>query len=354
LSILRKDLMISSRINLKSFTREGLKDLITSLGWKTYRADQIFQWLWQKGSIEFDGMTNLAQRYRAELKRRFRIGQMKVCKQIPAQDGSVKYLFQLEDGVGIESVYMPEPSRRSVCVSVQVGCPLHCHFCATGRSGFIRNLRAWEIADQVVTIQRLEGVRISHVVFMGMGEPMLNLDEVLKSVEILNDDLGPNIGARRMTISTAGIPEGIIRLIHFPLPIKLAVSLNAATDRIRSLLMPINRRYPIRKVIAALHRYVAMTNRMVTIEYVMFQGLNTTKEEGLRLIRLVKKLKCKINLIPYNPIDGCDLLPPEEDEMMSFYELLRTAHKTVTIRKSRGKDVEAGCGQLRSRPLSVS
>lgn len=337
--------------NLKEFLLDGLVGIMKDKGLDGYRGYQIFQWLWQKGALDIDEMTNISKRLRKRLLGGFYIGSLRTLKRARARDGSIKYLFELEDNWTIESVFMPEDDRKSVCVSVQVGCPLGCKFCATGRSGFERNLYAWEIAEQVIAIQRAEQVRITNVVFMGMGEPMLNLNAVLDACRILNSDLGPNIGARKMTISTAGIPNGILKFATEPMQLKLAISLNATTDELRDILMPVNRRHPIGEVIGAVRKYQAVKNRMVTIEYIMIEGLNISAQDARRLLKITRDLRCKINLIPYNPIPGGGYSPPSYRSMMRFFDLLLNAKKTVTIRDSRGSDIGAGCGQLR---LTVS
>ncbi|HIE06058.1 MAG TPA: 23S rRNA (adenine(2503)-C(2))-methyltransferase RlmN [bacterium (Candidatus Stahlbacteria)] len=341
-------------INLKSFSLEELKDLVKGYGFKDYRGRQIFQWLWQKGVLQIDKMTNISKKYRDLLLKNHYIGSLRILKRIKSEDSAVKYLFELEDGLTIESVFIPEPDRKSVCVSVQVGCSLNCRFCATGRAGFDRNLNAWEIADQVICIQRIEGVRITNIVFMGMGEPMLNLDAVIEACQILNSDLGLNIGARKMTISTVGIPEGIAKLTKNRMQLKLAISLNASDDRKRSLLMPINRRYNISRIIKAVRDFQSARNSMVTIEYIMIDDVNISRTDAFRLLALTEKLRCKINLIPLNPFPGCEFSTPATRTVETFREILAKGNKTVTVRNSRGSDIGAGCGQLRSSGLLVS
>lgn len=341
-------------INLKKFSLDGLVALIRRRGLDDYRGRQIFQWLWQKEVLSFDSMTDLSRRLRESFKDEFYVGSLRILRRTEASDSSVKYLFELEDGLTIESVYMPEIDRKSVCVSVQVGCGLGCRFCATGQFGFERNLLGWEIADQVISVQRVENVRITNVVFMGMGEPMLNIDAVFQACQILNSDLGPNIGARRMTVSTAGLPEGIIKFAALPMQLKLAISLNATTDELRNMIMPINKKHSIKDVIEAIRRYQFVKNRMVTIEYVMIKDFNITPIDARRLISLMSDLRCKINLIPFNPFPGCEFTPPGNSEMMSFYNILLGSDKTVTIRNSRGSDIGAGCGQLKSSVLLTS
>ncbi len=242
--------------DIKSYTLEELIQLSESLGWEHYRAYQIFQWLWQKNTASFEQMTNLSKNLRAELVQKFYISQLSTASIITAPDSTKKFLFLLQDGNLIESVLISNQNRYTVCVSTQVGCPLGCRFCATATIGFKRNLKWYEIAEQIRMIILNTNIYPRNVVMMGMGEPFLNLDEVFKAVNLTNSDYGFKIGARRITISTAGIPEGIYRIAEFPLQIRLAISLNATTDEIRSQLMPINNRYPISQILEAAQAYV--------------------------------------------------------------------------------------------------
>jgi 23S rRNA (adenine2503-C2)-methyltransferase len=336
-------------INIKAFTLEELTRLAEEMGWEGYRPQQIFQWLWQKDAESFDQMTNLSKQFRSQLAERFYISRLQSVRTISSPDQTTKCTFRLEDGNLIESVLLFDQNRRTVCVSTQAGCSLGCRFCATARSGFKRNLKWFEIVNQIQVLARLTGVQPTNIVFMGMGEPLLNLDEVLRAVQVINSDYGLRIGARRITISTAGIPEGILRLAGFPRQVRLAVSLNATSDSTRSQLMPINRRYPLKTLLAAVREYIKKTGRRVTFEYVLINGVNNLTEDIDRLARLVKNIPCKVNLIPFNPFPGSDFQPPSAENLRQFARTLYPLLPAVTIRKSKGSSILAGCGQLATR-----
>lgn len=367
---------------------DHLTGFVRELGWEDYRARQIFSWLWQKGASDWGTMTNLSRAARDQLQRHAEIRWPSLVRVQAGSDGTRKLLFALADGQTIESVYLPDRpdlaahpaapgrgksvqgpeltlwSRRTVCVSTQVGCALGCRFCRTGRMGFRRNLSPGEIASQVLLTAQYAQVNLTNVVMMGMGEPLLNLDAVLSAGAIINSDLGLCIGARHITISTAGIPEGIRRLGEHPRQFKLAVSLNAADDQKRSRLMPINKRYPLSDLLAAVRDYVRRTRKRVTFEYVVMPGLNDSSEDARNLIRLLRGIPCKINLIPLNPITSppegskarrrditSQVRPAAHDRDVSlcverFAALLYSDLPAVTIRRSRGVDIMAACGQL--------
>jgi 23S rRNA (adenine2503-C2)-methyltransferase len=336
-------------VDLKSLGLEQLAEFLSGLGWESYRTRQVFTWLWQKGIQDIDAMTNLAKAKRDDLKAKSRIGALKLVRQISSHDRTTKFQFELEDGLGIESVFIPDPPRRTVCVSSQVGCPLGCDICYTGQLGFKRNLKFSEIADQVLQVGRLTGTLITNVVMMGMGEPMLNLDEVLKAGEILNSDLGLKIGARHITISTAGIPQGIRRLADYPKQFKLAVSLNAADDKTRSRLMPVNRKYGLDVLGEAIQYYVKRTHKRVTFEYVLVHGVNDRPEDAQKLMKMLKYVPCKINLIPLNECPNREYHSPAPEQVEEFAQVLYPHLPAVTIRRSRGGDIRAACGQLAGR-----
>ena len=333
-------------INLKSFTFFQLKELIKELGWEEYRATQIFTWIWQKGINDIDQMTNLAKTKRELLKEKYYISQLKLAKTQKAKDSTQKFLFTLMDDENIESVYIPESSRKTVCVSTQVGCALGCQICYTGQIGFLRNLKFFEIADQVLQVQKLVGQKLTNVVFMGMGEPFLNYDESLKAVELLNSDNGLNIGARKITVSTVGITDKIYQFTQFPLQVKLAISLNGADDKTRNYLMPITKKYPLKELIEAIRHYTKMKKKRITFEYVLVKGINDRAPDADKLRKLLIGIPCKINLIPFNPYPGCKLKQPTLTEIESFARSLYTGLPAVTIRKSKGSEILAGCGQL--------
>jgi 23S rRNA (adenine2503-C2)-methyltransferase len=340
-------------IDLKSFDLAGLEQFTAGLGWEPYRAKQLFTWLWQKGISDIDVMTNLAKAKRDVLKAKAYISTLKLARRLSSKDGTTKFQFEMEDGLGIESVFIPDSARRTVCVSSQVGCPLGCDICYTGQLGFKRNLKSYEIADQVLQVALLvsegQGSAVTNVVMMGMGEPMLNLDEVLKAGEILNSDLGLRIGARHITISTAGIPQGIRKLADYPKQFKLAVSLNAADDRTRSKLMPVNRKYGLDVLGEAIQYYVKKTHKRVTFEYVLVHGVNDRPEDAQKLMRMLKYVPCKINLIPFNSCPNRDYAAPSLEQVEAFAQVLYPHLPAVTIRRSRGSEIRAACGQLAGR-----
>ncbi|MGQ9708352.1 MAG: 23S rRNA (adenine(2503)-C(2))-methyltransferase RlmN [bacterium] len=336
-------------INIKAFTIEELNRLAEKMGWEKYRPRQIFQWLWQQDAASFDQMSNLSKEFRYQLAQRFYISRLEPFRTISSPDRTIKCTYKLNNCNLIESVLIFEQNRRTICVSTQVGCALNCRLCATARLGFKRNLKWFEIVEQIKSLSRVTMVQPTNIVFMGMGEPLLNLDEVLKAVQVINSDYGLRIGARRITISTAGIPAAILRLADFPLKVRLAISLNATTDKIRSKLMPINRRYPLNTLLAAVREYVKKTRRRVTFEYVLIDGTNNLPDDVARLVRLLKNIPCKVNLIPFNPFPGSEFNPPNDDNIQQFARALYPLLPAVTIRKSKGASILAGCGQLAAR-----
>lgn len=332
--------------NLKSLTLPELSELVKSLGWEDYRAKQIFTWIWQKGITDINLMTNLAKLKREQFQKDYYISALKLVEKNQAKDGAQKFLFELEDSNYLESVFIPESSRKTVCVSTQVGCTLGCRICYTGKIGFTRNLKFFEIADQVLQIQLLTGERISNVVFMGMGEPFLNYNESLKAIEVINSDFGLNIGARKITVSTSGITERIYDFADFPLQAKLAISLNAANDELRNELMPINKKYPLKELIKAIKYYTDKKKKRVTFEYVLIKGVNDRLQDVRALVHLLKGIPCKINLIPFNPYPNSKFISVSLENMQEFAEMLYPELPAVMIRKSRGSDILAACGQL--------
>ncbi len=332
--------------DIKTFTFEQLKDLGAELGWQRFRAQQIFLWLWQKHVTTFDQMTNLSKEFRARLAERFFISNLVPIKIQKSADKTTKFTFRLSDGNVIESVLLFDQNRRTVCVSTQVGCGLGCRFCATARMGFKRNLYWHEIVEQIQAIIRETKIMPTNVVFMGMGEPLLNWSAVVEAVKAINSNYGLKIGARRITISTAGIPEGIRKVADFPLQLRLAISLNATTDKVRSQIMPINNRYPLKTIFPAILEYIKKTKRRVTFEYVLIDGVNDRDEDGKRLIARLKNIPCKINLIPFNPFPGSEFRPPSPRSVEKFARALYPFLPAVTIRKSKGTKILAGCGQL--------
>lgn len=339
--------------NYKALNIKELGDLMESLGESRFRASQIYRWMWKRGVTSIDSMSDISKKARALLKENGYVGELKLKAAYPSRDGSVKFLFQLEDGKEVESVYIPDGDRKTVCVSVQVGCPMGCKFCATGSLGFTRNLKFWEIADQVLQVQKFmrtytgdPELRITNVVYMGMGEPLVNLNEVKKSVYTLNSHIGLNIGSRRITISTVGIIPGIYELAEFDRQVKLAVSLHSAIQSKRAEIVPVAKAYPLHKLRKAIIHYFEKKRRWVTFEYLLLPGFNDSEDDIRALEEFVSGIPSKINVIPFNPYPGAIFRAPTDKEIERFMRRLQKLPHTVTLRASRGGDVGGACGQL--------
>lgn len=345
--------MTSTKTNIKSFTQEELQTKLAEHGLKKFRANQILTWIYKDYAQSFEDMTNIAKPERALLAANFSIASLTILKIEVSKDGTRKFLFELEDKHTIESVLIPDEDRMTLCISSQVGCPLACQFCLTGTQGFTRNLKAYEIADQVLEVMRIlrnEHVsNITNIVLMGMGEPLANFEEVKKALKLLTSDKGLSFSPRRVTLSTAGLVPEIIALGKSGIKVNLAVSLNATTDEIRDRIMPINKRYPLKELLAACRYFPLEPRRRITFEYVMLKGVNDTEEDALRLARLLKGIKCKVNLIPFNPYPGSEFKRPEDSAVRRFQTMLLDHHYTAPIRESRGRDISAACGQLREQ-----
>lgn len=334
-----------------SLNREELEEELVSAGFPAYRARQIYSWLYNRGVTDISAMSNIPNALRAHLLDRGLIVPVSVVGRRSSQvDETVKYLIGLRDGLKVESVLMPGAGKATICVSTQVGCALGCAFCATGKMGFARNLTAGEIVGQVLAVRAGSPHPASrerlNLVFMGMGEPLANCPALFNAIRILNDPNGVAVGARRMTVSTAGLPRGIRRLATLDIQVGLAVSLNAATDELRSKLMPINERYPIRHVINAAAAYAGSNGRRVTLEYVMLGGVNDKIRDAEALASVASELPCKINIIEYNKCPGSRFRPPTPGAVARFVEYLYDHAPAVTVRSSRGADIDAACGQL--------
>lgn len=337
--------MEDPRTDLKGMSSDELERFIAALGKEKYRTKQLLSWIYAKGVSDFEAMTDLSRSFRDELTRIARISAVEEIEHQTSDDGTTKFLFQLEDGLRIESVLIREERRRTVCLSSQVGCALGCAFCATGRMGFVRNLAPAEIVDQLIAVRRSEE-SVTNVVLMGMGEPLLNYDNVLKALRLMNLEMGIALGMRKITLSTAGIVPGIERLARERLHIGLAISLNATDDRTRIRLMPINRRYPIDKLLSVTRTFGRTTRRRITFEYILIDGVNDTPEDAARLVRLLREIPCKINLIPLNPIPGSSLRRPTSERIEHFRDFLLSHHFTAPLRESKGRNIAAACGQL--------
>ncbi len=334
------------KVNVTGMTLEQMESLMESIGQPKYRAAQLFNWIYKRGVLSFNEMTNFARSLRQQLEDLAEIGHILVEKQVSSTDEqTTKFLFKLADGLHVESVFMIDGKRRTVCLSSQVGCALGCSFCATGKMGFQRNLSAGEIVDQLLAIQRALNVEATNIVIMGMGEPFLNYDEVIEACDIISHDKGIAIGKRKITISTSGIVPAIKRFTDEGQRYKLAISLNASDDKIRNQLMPINKKYPMNELINAARYYAAKSRHRITFEYVMIVGMNDRVEDALKLSKLIKGLKCKINIIPYNSIDK-QQRPSSEETINAFIRPFLNMNVVISVRRSKGVDIGAACGQL--------
>jgi len=339
---------IPPRQDLANLDRSSLEEVFAASGIPRFRARQVFRWVYGKGVTDFAAMTDLGAGLRAELDRLFRISTPQLIREDRSADGTRKFLLGLEDGRRIEAVYIPDTPRQTFCISSQVGCAMNCDFCLTGKMGFGRNLTAGEIAGQVRVLAHATGLASStfNIVLMGMGEPLHNYDNVMTALRILADEHGFAITPRRVTLSTVGIVPGMERLAKEPWMPNLAVSLHATTDEQRNALVPINRKYPIAQLMAACRRFPLKRRARITFEYVLLDGVNDTPADARRLVRLVGDMKAKVNLLPLNPAPGIPYERPSDERVSRFAGVLARHGVTVSVRKSRGRDIRAACGQL--------
>jgi 23S rRNA (adenine2503-C2)-methyltransferase len=345
--------MTTKAIPIKALSFDELKEKLVAMGLKAYRAGQIFAWIYHQHATSFNEMTNIARAERELLAAVFAITAPEVLLVERSSDGTRKFLFGLDDGHTVESVLIPDEDRQTLCISSQVGCRQACRFCLTAQSGFIRNLKAYELSDQVLEVSRVlrrEGSRdITNIVLMGMGEPLANFVEVTRALRTITSDKGMGISPRRVTVSTSGLVPEIGKLGALGLRVNLAVSLNASTDEVRDRIMPVNKRYPIRELLAACRRFPLEPRRRITFEYVLLKKVNDTPEDALRLAKLLRGIKCKVNLIPFNPFPGSGFQRPDDVAVRRFQQVLLDHHYTAPVRESRGRDISAACGQLRER-----
>lgn len=332
--------------NLSGLTLKEIEQITDELGATKFRARQIHNWIYLKSVKEIDEMTDLSKKFRDELKTVAQVTNIKIKVKQVSTDGTIKYLLEFPDGECVETVLMRFDNRANLtaCVSSQVGCAVNCSFCATGKRGFIRNLTYKEIIEQVLTIQRDTGLKVTNVVFMGQGEPLLNLDNVLKAMEMFNESF--QIGARRLTVSTSGIIPQIKKLADLDMQSTLALSLHASNHEVRKQLMQIENKYPMDELHKALKYYVEKTGRRITIEYLLIKDLNDTITSAKQLAAYLKDIKCNINLIPYNPTAKNDYKRSSNNSIMKFKYLMEHSGKKVTVRLERGGDIDAACGQL--------
>ena len=363
------------KINLKALTEQEIVKFAETHGQSPYRAKQIISWIYKKYAATFEEMTDLSKSFRELLNKTAFISSLKLLSRIiGTKDGTQKFLFELEDGETIESVLIPDNDRLTLCISSQVGCAMGCKFCVTGKMGLKRNLKAYEIIDQIISVSRIiaknsitlpvlplnkgkneEGLirgsgdfKITNIVFMGMGEPLHNFPEVLEALRRITDLLG--FSKRRVTLSTVGIVPKIFELAEKAPRINLAISINATTDEIRNKIMPINQKYHLKELLNACRKFPLEPKRRITFEYVLLEGINDSKEDALRLINLLKGVRSKVNLIPYNnpPLKKTDFRAPAEERILAFQKILQNAGITAIIRKSKGRDIFAACGQLKT------
>ncbi len=335
-----------NKTDLKGQTLDELQTFVQSFGEKSFRAQQIFKWIYGAGVNSFEEMTNLSKDLRLRLNQKAQICKLQVVtSQKSTKDESTKFLFRLQDSQKIESVLMIDDQRTTLCISTQVGCAIDCKFCATGTMGLKRQLTAGEIVDQFLTVQEITGQSISNVVCMGMGEPFHNYENLMKAFALLCDDLGPNLAKRHIVVSTSGLVPKIKRFTDEAHKYRLAISLNATTDPVRSKIMPLNKKWPIKDLMKAVKYYTNKTAQRVTFEYVLMEGINDSTEDASRLLKLVNGMLCKVNLIPYNSTAG-KYRRPSEERILQFYEKMASLRAPVTIRRSKGDDIDAACGQL--------
>jgi len=339
--------------DLRNITTDELAAFLTSHGEKAFRAKQIMLWLWKKSATSIDEMTDLSVKTRALLNEHFQINAVVIAEQQKSSDGTVKYAFKLHDGFVVEGVLIPTTNRTTACISSQVGCSLTCKFCATGRLKRERNLNADEIFDQVSIIARQAeetyGKPLSNIVYMGMGEPLLNYSNMIKSIDLICGEQGLNISPRRITVSTAGIAKMIKKLGDDEVPFNLALSLHAANDAKRDKIMPINEQNSLESLAEALKYFYEKTGTRVTYEYIIFKNFNDKLEDAQELAAFCKHVPCKVNIIEYNPIDGGEFTQADTEKVDAFAAYLERKNVIVNIRRSRGKDIDAACGQLANK-----
>lgn len=340
---------------LTGYSKDSLADLMAEWGQPSFRTTQLLDWIWKKKAASFEDMTNLPAALREQLTETHRLHALEHSTTEGSADTTRKFLFKLHDGRYVESVLIPanpalygeKSDRRTLCVSSQVGCAYGCKFCASGLAGFSRNLDPAEIAGQVLTAERLSGERVDNLVFMGMGEPFANFDQLMAAIEIITSDWGLHLGARHLTISTSGLVPQIKKLADHPQQIRLAISLHGATDEVRDLIMPVNKKWKTADLFEALDYWNTHKKQHLTLEYILIKGVNDDLEQARILAAHAKRLTAKVNLIPYNTVDGLEWVRPSEDKCRAFRDILKNAGVSATLRLEKGHDINAACGQLR-------
>jgi len=336
------------QIDIKNLSLKELEEFLILHHYPKFHARQVYSWIYEKSVYDFSKMTDLSTDLKNFLNKHFFINCLKLFLKQESKDGTKKLLFKLNDGNFVESVIIPAEGRTTGCISSQVGCKFSCKFCASGALGFKRNLSVGEIIEEILYLKdNCPDKKLTHLVFMGTGEPFDNYESVLKAIRIVNSKESLNIGARRITISTSGVIPGIEKLIKEGLQVELSVSLHAAFDQLRSEIMPVNKAYPLKYLMDACRKYIDKTNRQVTFEYTLMDGINSDLKNAQELGKLIKGMNCKVNLIPVNPIKEFNINPPGRKNIAQFKEHLIKSGVNVTLRAERGRDINAACGQLR-------
>ena len=335
--------------NIKDYNLDKLKEEMISIGEKSYRAEQIFKWIYVENVTNFNEMTNLSLELREKLTENYTLGIYKIIKKQESSDGTKKYLFDVLDGNAIETVLMQYKHGYSICVSSQVGCKMGCKFCASTGIAFIRSLTSGEIAEQILAVERDTGIKISNVVFMGIGEPLDNFENVIKAIKIVNNQKGLNIGARHISISTCGLVPKIYEIADMDLQCTLSISLHATTNEKRSKMMPINNKYNIEELMKACKYYIEKTNKRISFEYALAKDNNDNLDDAKALVKLLKGILCHVNLIPINKIENGQFDTSTNENVIKFRDYLNERGIVATIRRELGDDIEAACGQLRRK-----
>ena len=337
--------------NIKDYNIDELKQEFINLREKPYRAEQVFNWIYKENVTSFDEMTNLSKDLREKLKQNYTLCIFKILNKQISKDGTIKYLFDVLDGNAIETVLMKYHHGYSLCVSTQIGCKMGCKFCASTGIPFARNLSSGEIVEELLAVERDENIKISNVVYMGIGEPMDNYENVVNSIKIINNPKGINIGARHISVSTSGVVPGIYKLADENIQCTLSISLHSTTNESRSSMMPINNRYNIEELIKACKDYIATTNRRISFEYALAKDNNDNLEDAKRLVELLKGMLCHVNLIPINKIENGKFDKSSNENIIKFRDYLNDHGIVATIRRELGSDIDAACGQLRKKSL---
>jgi len=341
--------------DIRALSKEQLRNFFVANHDKAFRGNQVYEWLWSKGAHSFEDMTNVSKETRLMLETNFVINHIKVDTMQRSSDGTVKNAVRLHDGLVVESVLIPTETRTTACVSSQVGCSLDCNFCATARLKRMRNLEPGEIYDQVIAIDKESRLYYNHplsnIVFMGMGEPLMNYNNVIKAISMITSEEGLGMSPKRITLSTSGVPKMIKKLADDEVKFKLAVSLHSAIDEIRSRIMPFSANFPLAELREALEYWYSKTKSKITYEYVVWKGINDNKESVDALVKFCKYVPCKVNLIEYNPIDDGEFQQASEESINEYIKALDAIDIVAKVRRSRGKDIDAACGQLANKEL---